>query len=499
MRPGRASRAGAVDEHSYVVTYQKWRGEPRAPLEEPGLDGAATASPAISASRSAPWASTSARAAARGIGCGLCIDACNDVMNRIDRPRELITMDTERNQALRAAGKPPVHPIVRPRTVIYAAILLLVASVMLFGLGARAAVDINILPERNPLFVTLSDGSIRNGYTIKILNKSHELRTYELTSRACSGDAVRDRPGRRRPGSRRAVGQAGHGHRLSDLCDRPAGSGSAGSQSRVPWRSRIGRTGRPCATRPCFGGRRMTARDRHAGRAPQPLDPAGVRRVLRRRARGECRHDRDRDHPGPVSRRATRTSAGSPTTSPGGGCGPGGARLAGGVRVRADRERTGAAPGARRPLRQHAAGCRCAGARAPPTAATTWWSGCRTTTADASMEVAPPLAGQWEVRVRIVAQGREYRLHERISRAMTTAVETGIAGPPASDAAPLDATAYAQSAGDGRRMLHLMVEGVHWRLRAPDRKGAPRRSRGRACARQPDHPAWCRAGRRRDC
>jgi Cu2+-exporting ATPase len=44
---------------------------------------------------------------------------------------------------------------------------------------------------------------------------------------------------------------------------------------------------------------------------------------------------------------------------------------------------------------------------------------------------------------------------------MTTAVETGIAGPPASDAAPLDATAYVQSAGDGRRMLHLMVEGVH--------------------------------------
>jgi P-type Cu2+ transporter len=44
---------------------------------------------------------------------------------------------------------------------------------------------------------------------------------------------------------------------------------------------------------------------------------------------------------------------------------------------------------------------------------------------------------------------------------MTTAVETGIAGAPASDAAPLDAAAYVQSAGDGRRTLHLMVEGVH--------------------------------------
>jgi polyferredoxin len=121
------------------------------------------------------------------IGCGLCIDACNDVMQRIGRPRELITMDTERNQTLRAAGNPTVHPIVRPRTVIYAAILFVVASVILLGLGARAAVDINILPERNPLYVTLSDGSIRNGYTIKILSKSHEPRTYDLTLEGLEG------------------------------------------------------------------------------------------------------------------------------------------------------------------------------------------------------------------------------------------------------------------------------------------------------------------------
>jgi Cu2+-exporting ATPase len=44
---------------------------------------------------------------------------------------------------------------------------------------------------------------------------------------------------------------------------------------------------------------------------------------------------------------------------------------------------------------------------------------------------------------------------------MTTALETGIAGAPAADAAAVDAAAYVQSAGDGRRTLHLIVEGVH--------------------------------------
>jgi cytochrome c oxidase accessory protein FixG len=169
-----------------------WRGEPRAPLKK---------SPDWSRRGDCIACNQCVAVCPMGIdireglqleciGCGLCIDACNDVMTRIGRPRELITLDTEHNQALRAVGQPPVHPIVRPRTVIYAALLLLVTGVMLFGLGARAAVDINILPERNPLFVTLSDGSIRNGYTIKILNKSHEPRTYDLTLEGLVGGTL---------------------------------------------------------------------------------------------------------------------------------------------------------------------------------------------------------------------------------------------------------------------------------------------------------------------
>jgi polyferredoxin len=101
-------------------------------------------------------------------------------MDKIDRPRELITMATEHNQANAALGKPPEHRIVRPRTIVYAAILLLIGSGTLIGLTARASVDVNILHDRNPLFVPLADGSIRNGYTLKILNKSRDPQTYTL-------------------------------------------------------------------------------------------------------------------------------------------------------------------------------------------------------------------------------------------------------------------------------------------------------------------------------
>jgi cytochrome c oxidase accessory protein FixG len=117
------------------------------------------------------------------IGCGLCIDACNDVMGKVGRPPFLISWDSERNQERRAAGKQPVYHLVRPRTIVYALLLLLVAVVMAALLARRQTTELSVLHDRDPLFVTLSSGSIRNGYTVKILNKAHEERVYRLTLR----------------------------------------------------------------------------------------------------------------------------------------------------------------------------------------------------------------------------------------------------------------------------------------------------------------------------
>ena len=234
MCPWPRFQAALLDEHSYVVTYQKWRGEPRAPLKKnPDWTRRGDCIACNQCVAVCPMGIDIREGLQlECIGCGLCIDACNDVMNRIGRPRELITMDTERNQTLRAAGKPPVHPIVRPRTVIYAAILLLVASVILVGLG-RPRRGRHQRPARAQSAVR---HPVRRQHPQRLHDQDSEqepraahLRSDARASR--SGDAVRGRPGRRGLEPRRAVGQAGHGDHLSDLCDRPAGSASsAGSQ-----------------------------------------------------------------------------------------------------------------------------------------------------------------------------------------------------------------------------------------------------------------------------
>ncbi|MBV9565225.1 MAG: cytochrome c oxidase accessory protein CcoG [Bradyrhizobium sp.] len=106
------------------------------------------------------------------IQCGLCIDACDAVMKKIGREPRLIGYDNDINIHRRAAGKPPIYRTVRPRTVLYGVIIAVVGSIMLYVLATRSLLDVNVLHDRNPVAVRLSDGSIRNAYTIRLLNKS---------------------------------------------------------------------------------------------------------------------------------------------------------------------------------------------------------------------------------------------------------------------------------------------------------------------------------------
>jgi polyferredoxin len=121
------------------------------------------------------------------IGCGLCIDACDEVMHKVGRPLHLIEYDSERNQELRQAGQPPARRLVRPRTILYAGVLGVVGLTMLIVLGRRPTMDVNILPDRNPLFVTLADGSIRNGYTVRLINKQRAPRVFRLGAAGVDG------------------------------------------------------------------------------------------------------------------------------------------------------------------------------------------------------------------------------------------------------------------------------------------------------------------------
>jgi cytochrome c oxidase accessory protein FixG len=115
------------------------------------------------------------------INCGLCVDACDEIMDRVGRPRGLIGYDTDFAVAMRAAGRKPKYQFVRSRTVFYGVALSLVSVIMIWGLATRSPVVFDVLADRNPTFVRLHDGAVRDGYTLKIDNRSFERRDFVVS------------------------------------------------------------------------------------------------------------------------------------------------------------------------------------------------------------------------------------------------------------------------------------------------------------------------------
>jgi polyferredoxin len=65
--------------------------------------------------------------------------------------------------------------------------MLIVAGIMLYALTSRSDLALNVLHDRNPLYVRLSDGSIRNAYTIRVINKRGEEQRVALAVEGLDG------------------------------------------------------------------------------------------------------------------------------------------------------------------------------------------------------------------------------------------------------------------------------------------------------------------------
>jgi cytochrome c oxidase accessory protein FixG len=116
------------------------------------------------------------------IQCGLCIDACDTVMKKIGREPRLIAYDTDENIRRRSIGEAALKPkIFRARTIVYMALIAAVAAAMGVTLATRHSLGVDVMHDRNPIYVALSDGSVRNAYTVRALNQKGVTRDFKLS------------------------------------------------------------------------------------------------------------------------------------------------------------------------------------------------------------------------------------------------------------------------------------------------------------------------------
>ena len=171
-----------LDDHSLQVTYRKDRGEPRgAHKKSQSWEGRGDCVDCEQCVVVCPMGIDIRNGSQlECINCGLCVDACDEIMVRVDRPTGLIGYDTDAAVAAHACGQKPEYKFVRARTIYYGSALAIVSALMLWGLSTRSEVVFDVLRDRNPTFVRLHDGSVRDGYTLKIANRSFERRDFHI-------------------------------------------------------------------------------------------------------------------------------------------------------------------------------------------------------------------------------------------------------------------------------------------------------------------------------
>ena len=182
MCPWPRIQGAMTDRHTLLVGYAKDRGEPRGAHKKgdtwDGRGDCIDCKACIAVCPTGIDIRDGSQLAC--IQCALCIDACNEIMDKIERPRNLIAYDTIAKQEAKVRGGHETMQLFRARTLLYLCLIAVVSSVILIAWLQRSVLEISVLPERNPPFVRLSGGDIRNAFTLKVLNKLHEPRRFAL-------------------------------------------------------------------------------------------------------------------------------------------------------------------------------------------------------------------------------------------------------------------------------------------------------------------------------
>jgi cytochrome c oxidase accessory protein FixG len=163
-------QSALTDDHSVVIGYDQARGEPR------GKAGSTTGS-CIDCRRCVQVCPTGIDIRnglqLECIGCAACVDACDDIMTKLNRPTGLVRYDSHVGLH---GGK---TKFVRPRILFYTLLLFI-------GAGAFAFSAMRITPLRAsavrmvgaPFYV--ADGVLRNQFLIRVINKRNSPATYKL-------------------------------------------------------------------------------------------------------------------------------------------------------------------------------------------------------------------------------------------------------------------------------------------------------------------------------
>ncbi len=114
------------------------------------------------------------------IGCAACVDVCDQVMDKVGLPRGLVRYSTENAMARHLTRQEIIGHVVRPRILVYTAILVLIVGAAGWFLAHRIPLKVDIIRDRSTLAREADDGRIENVYTLQIMNTEERPHRYTV-------------------------------------------------------------------------------------------------------------------------------------------------------------------------------------------------------------------------------------------------------------------------------------------------------------------------------
>jgi cytochrome c oxidase accessory protein FixG len=181
MCPYARFQSSMFDPDTLIITYAGGRGEPRMPLSKKKQGGGGDCIDCSMCVQVCPTGIDIRNGLQyECIGCAACVDACNGVMDKVGLPRGLIRYSTERAMAMHYTPTQIRQRTLRPRVLIYAAILALIVAGVGAALALRVPLKLDVIRDRGAMGREVEDGMIENVYRLQIMNTSERAQTYRI-------------------------------------------------------------------------------------------------------------------------------------------------------------------------------------------------------------------------------------------------------------------------------------------------------------------------------
>jgi cytochrome c oxidase accessory protein FixG len=121
------------------------------------------------------------------IGCAACVDACDTVMDKMNYPHGLIRFTTQNALAGSWSVRQMWARVLRPRVLVYGALLLALCIVVLGSLIMRTPLKVDVVRDRAALSRIVAGGKLENVYRLQIMNATEQPQRYRISAKGLDG------------------------------------------------------------------------------------------------------------------------------------------------------------------------------------------------------------------------------------------------------------------------------------------------------------------------